>query len=125
MPNTDGLCHISDFAWERVERVEDVMNLGDEVEVMVTNIDGDGRVRLSRKATLPKPEGYVEPPPRDRGDRGDRGGDRGGFRGRGDRDRGGDRGGFRGGDRDRRDRGGPRGPREGGGGGGEGGGGES
>jgi polyribonucleotide nucleotidyltransferase len=130
MPNTDGLCHISDFAWERVERVEDVMNLGDEVEVMVTNIDGEGRVRLSRKATLPKPEGYVEPPPRersDRGDRGDRGGDRGGFRGRGDRDRGGDRGGFRG-DRDRRDRGdrGPRGPRgggEGGGGGGEGGGG--
>ncbi|MFO0714998.1 MAG: polyribonucleotide nucleotidyltransferase [Sandaracinus sp.] len=135
MPNTDGLCHISDFAWERVERVEDVMNLGDEVEVMVTNIDGEGRVRLSRKATLPKPEGYVEPPPRergDRGDRGDRGGDRGGFRGRGDRDRGGDRGGFRGGDRDRRDRGdrgdrGPRGPRGGGegggGGGGEGGGG--
>ena len=102
MPGTDGLCHISDFAWERVEKTEDVMNLGDEIEVMVTDIDQTGRVRLSRKATLPKPEGYVERPAREpRGDR---------DRERGDRDRGGrdrDRGGR---DRDRggrdRDRGG-------------------
>lgn len=84
MPGTDGLCHISDFAWERVEKVEDIMNLGDEVEVMVTNVDGDGRVRLSRKETLPKPEGYIEPPPRE--PRGDRDGGRG--RGRDDRGRG-------------------------------------
>ena len=92
MPGTDGLCHISDFAYERVNSVEDVMKLGDEVDVQVTNIDGEGRVRLSRKALLEKPEGWVEPPPRD--DRGPRGG--------GDRDRGGPR---RGGDRDRgRDR---------------------
>jgi polyribonucleotide nucleotidyltransferase len=86
MPGTDGLCHISDFAYERVNAVEDVMNLGDEVDVMVTNIDGEGRVRLSRKATMEKPEGWVEPPPRERtgGDR-DRGGDRGGDRGRRDR----------------------------------------
>ena len=55
---------------------------------MVTNIDGEGRVRLSRKETLPKPEGYVEPPPRE--PRGDRDGG-----GRGDRDRRGGR------DRDR------------------------
>ncbi len=84
MPGTDGLCHISDFAWERVNATEDVMNLGDEIEVQVTNIDGEGRVRLSRKALLPKPEGYVEPPPRedrprdrDRGDRPRRDRDRG------------------------------------------------
>jgi polyribonucleotide nucleotidyltransferase len=93
MPGTDGLCHISDFAWERVERTEDIMNIGDTIDVMVTNIDGEGRVRLSRKATLPKPEGYIEPPPRE--DRGDRGGDRGPRRD----DRGGDRGRGRGGPR--------------------------
>jgi len=88
MPGKDGLCHISDFDWVRVERTEDIMNLGDTHDVMVTNIDGEGRVRLSRKETLPKPEGYVEPPPRE--PRGDRDGG-----GRGDRDRRGGR------DRDR------------------------
>ncbi len=87
MPGTDGLCHISDFAYEHVGSVEDVMKLGDEVDVQVTNIDGEGRVRLSRKALLEKPEGWVEPPPRERNDR-DRGGDRGGpRRDRGPRDR--------------------------------------
>src|SRR5690606_18630243 len=44
MPGTDGLCHISDFAWERVEKTEDVMKLGDVIEVQVTDIDGEGRV---------------------------------------------------------------------------------
>lgn len=127
MPGTDGLLHISDIDWNRVDRVEDYYKIGDVGEVMVTNIDRDGRIRLSRKDCLPKPEGWVEPPPRtggfgeDRGgggDRGGRGGDRGG--------RGGDRGG-RGGDRG--GRGGDRGPRrersEGGGGSGSGGGGGS
>jgi polyribonucleotide nucleotidyltransferase len=114
MPGTDGLCHISDFAWERVNRTEDIMNLGDEIEVQVTDIDQTGRVRLSRKALMPKPEGWVEPPPRDRGgDRGDRGGDRGGRGGdRGGRGGGGggfrDRGDFRGGGGGDRDRGGER-----------------
>jgi polyribonucleotide nucleotidyltransferase len=93
MPGKDGLCHISDFDWVRVERTEDVMNLGDVHDVMVTNIDGEGRVRLSRKETLPKPEGYVEPPPREPREGG-------GFGGR-DRDRGGDRRGGGGRDRDR------------------------
>jgi polyribonucleotide nucleotidyltransferase len=99
MPGNDGLCHISDMDWAHIGQVTDVMNLGDEVEVKVTNIDREGRIRLSRKELLPKPEGYVEPPPGSRGPGGggDRGGDRGGFRG-------GDRGG-RGGDRGR---GGPR-----------------
>jgi polyribonucleotide nucleotidyltransferase len=113
MPGTDGLCHISDFAWDRVEKTEDVMNLGDEIEVMVTDIDQTGRIRLSRKATMPKPEGYVERPARERGPGGggdrERGGrDRGPGGGR-DRDRGAsggrDRGGFGGGrDRAREDR---------------------
>jgi polyribonucleotide nucleotidyltransferase len=97
MPGNDGLLHISDIDWGRVNSVEDVMNLGDVVDVKVTNIDREGRIRLSRKELLPKPEGYIEPPPRE---------DRGG----GDRDRGGDRGGSR-----------DRGPRRDGGGGGRGG----
>ncbi|MDW8363568.1 MAG: polyribonucleotide nucleotidyltransferase [Myxococcales bacterium] len=59
-PGHDGLLHISDFDWRRTERVEDVMNVGDEVEVVVSNIDRDGRIRLSRKELLPKPEGWDE-----------------------------------------------------------------
>jgi polyribonucleotide nucleotidyltransferase len=87
-PGNDGLLHISDFDWKRVEKVEDVMNLGDEVEVVVTNIDRDGKIRLSRKDLLPKPEGWEERPPRERGDRDrDRNG-RGGRRDGRDRDRG-------------------------------------
>ncbi|MFW6086747.1 MAG: polyribonucleotide nucleotidyltransferase, partial [Myxococcota bacterium] len=73
MPGTDGLLHISDMEWGHVEKVEDVMNLGDEVEIVVSNIDRDGKVKLSRKDLLPKPEGYVEREPR-----GDGGGGRGG-----------------------------------------------
>ncbi|HJL16340.1 MAG TPA: polyribonucleotide nucleotidyltransferase, partial [Sandaracinaceae bacterium LLY-WYZ-13_1] len=77
MPGTDGLCHISDFAWEHVEKTEDIMNLGDEIEVQVTDIDDQGRVRLSRKVLLEKPEGYEEREPRGRDrDRGGRGGGR-------------------------------------------------
>ncbi|MBZ0115724.1 MAG: polyribonucleotide nucleotidyltransferase, partial [Sandaracinaceae bacterium] len=79
MPGTDGLCHISDFAWERVEKTEDIMRLGETIEVQVTDIDGEGRVRLSRKVLLPKPEGWEEAEKerrerrdRERGERGDR-----------------------------------------------------
>jgi polyribonucleotide nucleotidyltransferase len=81
-PGTDGLLHISEIDYARVERVEDFCNLGDKVQVKVVNIEPDGKVRLSRKALLPVPEGYVAPPPRSprpsrpRDDRG-RGGDRG------------------------------------------------
>jgi polyribonucleotide nucleotidyltransferase len=95
IPNQDGLLHISEIAWERLEKVEDALKVGDEVEVKLIEVDPKtGKLKLSRRVLLPKPEGYVErkPEPRpDRGDRGDRGGDR-------DRDR--DRG--RGGDRDHR-----------------------
>jgi polyribonucleotide nucleotidyltransferase len=89
LPGQDGLLHISDFDWKRIENVEDVVKMGETMEVMITNVDRDGKIRLSRKELLPKPEGYVEPPPRPPGDRGDRdrgprrGGDRGPRRGGG------------------------------------------
>ncbi|MBC3796527.1 polyribonucleotide nucleotidyltransferase [Acetobacterium tundrae] len=50
----DGLIHISKLANERVDKVEDVVNIGDEVTVKVMEIDGQGRINLSRKAMLPK-----------------------------------------------------------------------
>ena len=53
---TEGLVHISKLANERVAKVEDVVNVGDVIEVKVTEIDDQGRVNLSRKACLPKPE---------------------------------------------------------------------
>ncbi|MBX3248711.1 MAG: polyribonucleotide nucleotidyltransferase [Myxococcales bacterium] len=112
-PGKEGLLHVTDLAWEFVDKVEDHLKIGDEVEVVVSNIDRDGRLKVSRKALLEKPEGYEEReerPRRDFGDRergGDRDRDRG--RGRGDRDR--DRGrGGRGRDRDDRP---PREAREG------------
>ena len=52
MPGTDGLVHISQLSSERVEKVEDVVNLGDELTVMVTDITPDGKIRLSRQALL-------------------------------------------------------------------------
>ena len=52
LPNTDGLVHISQLDTERVERVEDVVRMGDEITVMVTDIDPAGKVRLSRQAVL-------------------------------------------------------------------------
>ena len=81
LPGKDGLVHVSEIAWERTNKPSDVLKLGDIVKVKVKEIDNLGRVNLSMKALLPKPEGYVEQPPRD--DRGPRrgGNDRGGFRG--------------------------------------------
>jgi len=61
LPGTDGLVHISELDHGRTERVEDVLKLGETVQVKVIEIDGEGKVRLSRRALLPKPEGYVEP----------------------------------------------------------------
>ena len=89
-PGKDGLLHVSEIDWKRVESVEQYMQLGDEVDVKIIEVDRDGRVRFSRKALLPKPEGYVEressPGPR-RDDRGGGGRDRGPRRDRGDRPR--------------------------------------
>jgi polyribonucleotide nucleotidyltransferase len=111
LPNIDGMVHISQLDSERVEKVDDVVTVGDEISVMVTNIDADGKIRLSRQAVL---EGWTaeEAQERDRGGRGGGGGSRGGDRG-GDRRSGGRDSGHRGGG-DRRsggDRGGNRGDR--------------
>ena len=55
--NTDGLVHISELAWERVENVEDVLKEGDTIEVKLIAIDErSGKLKLSRKVLLPKPE---------------------------------------------------------------------
>lgn len=78
LPGKEGLLHISKISHERVEKVEDVLKVGDEMVVKVEEIDRQGRINLNRKALLPKPEGYVEkeqrsprPPRRDRGPRRD------------------------------------------------------
>lgn len=83
-----GLLHVSEFAWERVEKVEDFFTEGDKVQVKLIGVDEKtGKIKLSRKVLLEKPEGYVERPPRDRDRDGDRrGGERRG-RGRGHNDR--------------------------------------
>ena len=52
----EGLVHISNIAWERINKVEDVLSIGEEVLVKVTEIDNQGRINLSRKAALPKEE---------------------------------------------------------------------
>ena len=108
LPGKDGLVHISELAQERVNTVEDVVKVGDEITVMVTEIDAMGRINLSRRAILEgaqpdevisaaaqrRPEGPGGP------GRGGPGGGRGGFdRGPQRNGDGGPRGGF--------DRGGP------------------
>ncbi|MBI2393894.1 MAG: polyribonucleotide nucleotidyltransferase [Deltaproteobacteria bacterium] len=57
LPGTDGLLHVSEIAHARVDRVEDIMKEGDEVEVKVLEVSRDGKIRLSRRALLPLPEG--------------------------------------------------------------------
>jgi polyribonucleotide nucleotidyltransferase len=55
--NTDGLVHVSELAWERVENVEDILTEGEKIEVKLIAIDErSGKLKLSRKALLPKPE---------------------------------------------------------------------
>ena len=99
LPSKEGLLHISELEWFRVGDVSDVLTEGEEIEVKLVEVDSrSGKVRLSRKALLPKPEGYEEMASQDRGGRGGGGRDRGGDRG----GRGGDRGGRGGGGRGRR-----------------------
>ncbi|HNY13680.1 MAG TPA: S1 RNA-binding domain-containing protein, partial [Candidatus Wallbacteria bacterium] len=63
LPGRDGLVHISELAWQRTEKVEDVCKIGDEMTVKVMEIDSMNRINLSRRATMEKPEGFVERPP--------------------------------------------------------------
>ena len=77
MPGKDGLLHVSEIDYKRIERVEDVLKEGDKIRVKLLEVDPKtGKLRLSHKALLPKPEGYVERPERperrERGDRPDR-----------------------------------------------------
>jgi len=51
-PGTEGLCHISELAEERVKRTEDVVREGDKVMVKVLGIDRQGKIKLSRRAAL-------------------------------------------------------------------------
>jgi polyribonucleotide nucleotidyltransferase len=104
LPGRDGLVHISQLSDHHVASVEEEVSIGDEIMVMVTDVGGDGKVRLSRQAVL---EGWTAEEARSR-DRRPPGG------GGGDRGRGGDRGGRGGGDRGGRG-GGDRGGRDGGG----------
>jgi polyribonucleotide nucleotidyltransferase len=86
LPNTDGLVHISQLDSERVEKVEDVAKVGDEITVMVTSIDSDNRIRLSRQAVL---EGWTPEEAMQRDQRNRRsGGSRSGSRSRGRRNSG-------------------------------------
>ncbi len=96
LPGKEGLLHISELDWRKVDKVEDVVTVGEEVTVKLLEVDErSGKLRLSRKALIEKPEGYVEPErkPRpsggDRNNRGfSRGNDRNNSRGRsGDRRR--------------------------------------
>ena len=66
-PGNEVLLHVSELAWERTENVSDVVNMGDVFDVKYFGVDSRTRKeKVSRKALLPKPEGYVERPPRDR-----------------------------------------------------------
>ena len=63
MPGKEGLVHISNLAHERVNKVEDVLATGQELEVKIIEIDPQGKISLSRKALLPKPEPKPEVKP--------------------------------------------------------------
>jgi polyribonucleotide nucleotidyltransferase len=82
MPGKDGLLHISEISWERINSMEGIFTEGQELEVQLVEVDQKtGKFRLSMRSLTPKPEGYVERESRPRpsnngGDRGDR---RGGF----------------------------------------------
>ncbi len=103
MPHRDGLLHISEIDWKRLETMEESgLKEGDEVDVKLIEVDKKtGKFRLSMRALKPKPEGYVEPERKPRSERGSRReGDRGPRR---DGDRGSRRDGDRGPRRPRRE----------------------
>lgn len=73
LPGKEGLLHISEIAWNKTDKVEDVLKVGDEVDVKLLEIDPKtGKMRLSMRALTDKPEGYVEPERRPRPERGPR-----------------------------------------------------
>ena len=68
-PGREGLVHISEFDWKRTENIEDVVKSGDKIRIKLIRIDDQGKLAFSRKALLPKPEGYKEPERRERDSR--------------------------------------------------------
>ncbi len=89
LPGKEGLMHISEYEWGHPETLEGLIHVGDEFQVKVIAFDEkNGKIKLSRKALLPKPEGYQDEKPARNGNGGGRGGDRGRDRG----GRGGDHG---------------------------------
>ena len=75
-PGNEVLLHVSELAWERTDNVSDVVNMGDILDVKYFGIDPrTKKEKVSRKAILPKPEGFKERPPRESNDRNNRGRD--------------------------------------------------
>ncbi len=70
LPKQEGLVHISELAWHHVPSVQDAVKVGDTLNVKVIEIDEMGRINLSHRQTLPRPDGYVERPPMPRGNGG-------------------------------------------------------
>ena len=65
LPGKEALLHVSEMDWARVESAEQFTKTGDMIEVKLIGVDEKtGKLKLSHRALLPKPEGYVEPPPR-------------------------------------------------------------
>jgi len=99
MPGTEALLHVSEMRHHRVEKPEEIVKKGEQVTVKLIDRDERGRLRLSMKALLPKPEGAAETPAGGEPAEGGEGGEARGDRPRGDRPRGG-RGGRGGRDRE-------------------------
>ncbi len=78
LPKQDGMVHVSEMSWQRVESPHDLFKVGDLVKVVVKEIDEQGRISLSMKRMTPPPTDFQERPPRD-----DRADGSGGNRGRG------------------------------------------
>lgn len=70
--STDGLLHVSQLKWERVDDIKKELHVGDTVHVKVINIDESGKIKVSAKECLEKPEGYVEPQKPSRPHKGER-----------------------------------------------------
>ncbi len=102
LPGKEGLLHVSEIAWNKTEKVEDVLSVGQEIDVKLLEIDAKtGKMRLSMRALTEKPEGYVEPKP-GRGPRREGGNERGERHDRGERRERGERHERRDGDRGER-----------------------
>ena len=61
MPGKDGLLHISEVSWERLETMDGVLKEGDKIEVKLLDVDKQGKMKLSRKVLLPRPERPAAP----------------------------------------------------------------